>query len=65
VELAPTPVAEPLDDYLREVVHTLHAAVTQGMRHAADSPSSAQPQIADCQQILHEILAGDVQAWLA
>lgn len=62
--LFPTPISEPLDDYLREVVHTLHTAVTQGMRRAADDPHAAAPQIADCKEILHVIMAGDIKEWL-
>ena len=62
--IAPTPIAAPLDDYLREVVQTLHAAVTQGMRKAADDPTAAAPQIADCQEIIGVIMAGDVKSWL-
>jgi hypothetical protein len=61
----PTPIAEPLDDYLREVVQTLHAAVNQGMRRAADDATAASPQLRDCQEILQAIMAGDVQDWLA
>jgi hypothetical protein len=62
--LAPTPIAEPLDDYLRQVVLTLQAAVTQGMRRAADSPGAAAPQIADCQDILSVIMSGNVTDWI-
>jgi hypothetical protein len=59
-----TPLSAPLDDYLREVVQTLHTAVNQGMRRAADDPRAANPQIADCQEILSAIMAGDVKQWL-
>ena len=62
--LTPTPLAQPLDDYLREVVQTLQTAVSQGMRRAADDPQAAAPQIADCEEILHVIMAGDVKEWL-
>ena len=62
--LVPTPIAVPLDDYLREVVQTLHAAVSQGIRRTADDPAAAAPQIADCEEILGVIMAGDVRAWL-
>ncbi len=61
----PTAIAAPLDDYLREVVQTLHTAVTQGMRRAADDPHAATPQITDCTEILTVIMAGDVKDWLA
>jgi hypothetical protein len=64
VDLTPTPIAAPLDDYLREVVQTLHAAVNQGMRRAADDPSAATPQITDCQDILTVIMAGNAREWL-
>ena len=63
-KLTPTPIAEPLDDYLREVVQTLHSAVTQGMRRAADDPRGATPQITDCTEIIGVIMAGDVHEWL-
>jgi hypothetical protein len=62
--IAPTPIAAPLDDYLREVVQTLHTAVNQGMRKAADDPKAATPQIADCEEIISVIMAGDVKDWL-
>jgi hypothetical protein len=62
--IAPTPIAAPLDDYLREVVQTLHTAVNQGMRKAADDPKAATPQIADCEEIIGVIMAGDVHDWL-
>jgi hypothetical protein len=61
----PTAIAAPLDDYLREVVQTLYAAVNQGMRRAADDPQAATPQITDCEEILSVIMAGDVKEWLA
>jgi len=61
----PTAIAQPLDDYLREVVQTLHTAVNQGMRRAADDPKAATLQITDCAEILGVIMAGDVKEWLA
>lgn len=62
--IAPTPISAPLDDYLREVVQTLHAAVSQGMRRAANDPRAATPQIADCEEIIGVIMDGDVSSWL-
>ena len=58
------PSAAPLDDYLREVVQTLHAAVNQGMRRASEDPRGADRQIKDCEEILDVIMAGHVQEWL-
>jgi hypothetical protein len=62
--LTPTPLAAPLDDYLREVVQTLHSAVSQGMRRAADDPKAATPQITDCEDILTVIMGGNVREWI-
>jgi hypothetical protein len=62
--LAPTPLAAPLDAYLREVVRTLQTAVSQGMRHAVNDPKAAEPQIADCEDILTVIMAGNVREWI-
>jgi hypothetical protein len=62
--MQPTDLAVPLDDYLREVVQTLHAAVSQGMHRAAEDPRAADGQIADCTEILDVIMAGDVDTWL-
>ena len=66
--MQPTAIAQPLDDYLREVVATLHAAVQQGLRRAADElsgePGAATRQLQDCQEILSVIMAGQVHDWL-
>jgi len=61
----PTPLAEPLDEYLLQVVQTLHTAVNQGMRRAADDPNSAEQPLADCREIIGTIMVGDVTAWLS
>jgi hypothetical protein len=63
-DIVATPIAAPLDDYLREVVQTLHAAVNQGFRRAANDPTSAERPIQDCEEILRIIMQGDVQQWL-
>jgi hypothetical protein len=62
--VTPTPLAAPLDDYLREVVQTLQTAVNQGIRRAADGPSAATQQVADCEEILRVIMSGDVSSWV-
>ena len=60
-----TLIAAPLDDYLREVVQTLHTAVNQGMRRAADDPQSASKPIQDCEEMIGVIMAGDVKEWIS
>ena len=62
--LEPTPIAEPLDDYLREVVQTLHTAVNQGMRRVADDPQGATKQVQDSEEIIDTIMKGNVEEWL-
>ena len=62
--IQPTPIAVPLDDYLREVVQTLHAAVNQGMRRMGDGEQAAAKQIQDCEEIIDIIMAGHVKEWI-
>ena len=60
----PAPISEPLDNFLREVVQTLHAAVNQGMQHVSDDPQSTEKAIQDCEEILGLIMAGQVGEWI-
>jgi hypothetical protein len=62
--VARTPLAAPLDNYLREIVQTLQTAVNQGIRRVSDDPGAATQQIADCEEILQVIMSGDVNQWL-
>jgi hypothetical protein len=62
--IEPTPIAVPLDDYLMQVVQTLHTAVNQGMRRVADDPQGATQQITDAEEIIDIIMAGDVKEWV-
>jgi predicted HAD superfamily Cof-like phosphohydrolase len=62
--IEPTQIAAPLDDYLTQVVQTLHTAVNQGMRRLADNPQGATQQINDAEEMIDIIMAGDVKEWL-
>ena len=62
--IEPTPLAQPLDDYLMQVVQTLHTAVNQGMRRVADDPQGATKQIEDAEEIVDIIMAGNIKAWI-
>jgi hypothetical protein len=62
--IEPTQIAEPLDDYLMQVVQTLHAAVNQGMRRLHDNPQGATQQVKDAEEMIDIIMAGDVKEWL-
>jgi hypothetical protein len=62
--IEPTPLAAPLDDYLMQVVQTLHTAVNQGMRRVADDAQGATRQIEDAEEIIDIIMAGNVKEWV-
>lgn len=57
------PNTEQLDAHLQEVVRALHGAVKQGVSHTGD-PKVVDKAIADCKEILDEIMAGKVKEWL-
>ena len=57
------PNAEKLDEHLKAVVQALHGAVKQGLPHVRE-PEIADKAIADCKEILDEIMAGKVDEWL-
>jgi hypothetical protein len=61
----PTPIAEPLDDFLREVVQTLHSAVNQGTQAAQENPQAADKIIDDCSEMLAVIMEGNVKEWIS
>ena len=54
---------DKLDEHLMEVVRALHGAVKQGVSHK-DEPKIMDRAIADCKEILDEIMAGHVKEWL-
>jgi hypothetical protein len=56
--------AAPLDDYLREVVMNLHQATDRGIRNVRERPAEAARTLQACQDIIQDIMAGDVQDWV-
>lgn len=58
------PITEPLDSYLRDVVQTLYAAVSRGLRYNTDDPTVTKQVIQDTEEILDVIMKGDVQEWV-
>ena len=59
-----TPIARPLDDFLEEVVNTVHTAVNQGYRSMNDSPEVTERTLQDCKEVLDTIMAGHVEEWI-
>lgn len=61
----PTPISEPLDTFLRDIVTALHAAVNRGIQSAEKDPPTTDRTIQDCKEILDVIMAGHVEEWIA
>ena len=58
-----TPIAEPLDNFLQQVVQTLHSAVNQGIQNM-DNPQASEKIVKDCEEMLAVIMEGDVKEWI-
>ena len=54
---------ENFDEHLRAVVQALHGAVKQGIPHVKE-PEIVDKAIADCKEMLDEVMAGKVDEWL-
>jgi hypothetical protein len=63
--IEPTPISEPLDKFLVEVVRTLQTAADKGIKSVQDDPAVAERSVADCEEMLEIIMAGNVQEWIA
>lgn len=59
-----TPITEPLDAFLRQVVQTIHTAVNQGIKSAQDNPAVTDRAIEDCKEIIGTIMAGRIDEWI-
>jgi hypothetical protein len=62
--IEPTPLAEPLDRFLVEIVKTLSTAADQGIKGLEENPASVDGRLADCKEILDLIMAGQVEEWI-
>jgi hypothetical protein len=54
---------DKMDDHLKAVVQALHGAVKRGIPHVKE-PKIVDKAIADCKEILDEIMAGKVDEWV-
>jgi len=54
---------DKLDEHLKVVVQALQGAVKQGIPHVKE-PEIVDKAVADCKEILDEIMAGHVKEWL-
>ena len=54
---------DQMDEHLGAVVQALYGAVKEAIPHVKEPPIVDQA-IADCQEILDEVMAGKVDEWL-
>jgi hypothetical protein len=54
---------DQMDEHLEAVVRAFYGAVKQGVPHVKE-PQIVDKAIADCKEILDEIMAGKVDDWL-
>ncbi len=54
---------DKLDEHLKAVVQALQGAVKQGIPHIKE-PQIVEKTVADCREMLDEIMAGNVKEWL-
>ena len=54
---------EKMDEHLKTIVQALYGAVKQGIPHVKEAPI-VDKAIADCKEILDEVMAGKVNEWL-
>ena len=59
------PNTEALDEHLKVVIQALHGAVSRAMPHIKDDTKVVDKAIVDCQEILDEVIEGNVSEWLS
>ncbi len=64
MSLEPVPFTHALDEFLRDIVRALHAAVTRGITAARTDPKETDRALADCQEMIDTVMAGQVREWV-
>ena len=54
-----------LDDYLKDMIHAVYAAVTVGTAHLKDDEPAVDKALDDCEEVLDMIMEGHVDDWVA
>lgn len=62
--LDPIPFAHALDEFLRDIVRALHAAVNKGVASAKTDTAETDRALADCTEMIDTVMAGQVQEWI-
>jgi hypothetical protein len=59
------PISAALDDYLKDMIHAVYAAVNVALPHAQDEdPTIVDNAIENCEEILGVVMDGKVDDWL-
>ena len=64
MSLTPVPFAHALDEFLHDIVRSLHTAVDRGIASLRSDSTQADRALADCKEMIDTVMAGDVPAWL-
>jgi len=54
---------EELDEHLKTIIQAVHGAVNWAMPHL-DDPKIIDKALQDCQEMLDEVMRGNVSEWL-
>jgi len=57
------PHTEELDEQLKTIIQAVHGAVNWAMPHL-DDPKIVDKALQDCQEMLDEVMRGNVSEWL-
>jgi hypothetical protein len=64
VSLEPVRFAHALDQFLHDIVRALHTAVDRGTAAARSDPAETDRALADCQEMIDLVMAGQVEEWV-
>lgn len=64
MSLEPVPFTHALDEFLRDIVRALHAAVNRGIAAVKNDPPEADRALADCEEMIDTVMAGQVEEWI-
>ena len=64
MSIEPVPWTHTLDEFLRDIVRALHAAVNKGIAAARTDPAETDRALADCTEMVHTVMEGQVHEWI-
>ena len=64
MSIEPVPFAHALDEFLHDIVRSLHRAVDRGTAAARKDEAETDSALADCKEMIDLVMAGQVQEWV-